>query len=109
LACGDFTLVIRFSLIAQIEELSHAAELLIPRRDENLYRLIAENHQFAIENFVEDPLGEELLKGEFQGKDTINVDVKKVGEQRQLVFVGTNSAAEAAPVAATAPGTGGAS
>ena len=25
----------------------------------------------AIENFVEDPLSEELLKGEFQGKDTI--------------------------------------
>ena len=30
----------------------------------------------AIENFVEDPLSEELLKGEFQGKDTITVDVE---------------------------------
>ncbi len=43
----------------------------------------------AIENYVEDPLSEELLKGEFQGKDTILVEVKKVGEQRQLVFEGT--------------------
>ncbi|HEV7223211.1 MAG TPA: ATP-dependent Clp protease ATP-binding subunit, partial [Pirellulales bacterium] len=42
----------------------------------------------AIENYVEDPLSEELLKGEFQGKDTIMVEVKKVGEQKQLVFEG---------------------
>ncbi len=48
----------------------------------------------AIENYVEDPLSEELLKGEFQGKDTITVDVKKVGEQKQLVFEGTASAPE---------------
>jgi ATP-dependent Clp protease ATP-binding subunit ClpC len=56
----------------------------------------------AIENFVEDPLSEELLKGEFQGKDTIMVDVKKVGEQRQLVFEGVVGQPE--PVAASAPG-----
>ncbi len=43
----------------------------------------------AIENYVEDPLSEELLKGEFQGKDTITVEVKKVGEAKQLVFEGT--------------------
>jgi ATP-dependent Clp protease ATP-binding subunit ClpC len=43
----------------------------------------------AIENFVEDPLSEELLKGEFQGKDTISVEVKEIGEKKQLVFVGT--------------------
>ena len=35
----------------------------------------------AIENFVEDPLSEELLKGEFQGKDTITVETKKVGDE----------------------------
>ena len=52
----------------------------------------------AIENYVEDPLSEELLKGEFQGKDTITVDVKKVGEAKQLVFDGT--ASEPEPVAA---------
>ncbi|HEX3869063.1 MAG TPA: ATP-dependent Clp protease ATP-binding subunit, partial [Pirellulales bacterium] len=57
----------------------------------------------AIENFVEDPLSEELLKGEFQGKDTITVDVKKTGEQKQLVFEGTASG-ETAEVAATSGG-----
>ncbi|MES1213551.1 MAG: ATP-dependent Clp protease ATP-binding subunit [Singulisphaera sp.] len=49
----------------------------------------------AIENYVEDPLSEELLKGEFQGKDTITVDVKKVGEAKQLVFEGSVSEPEA--------------
>ncbi len=43
----------------------------------------------AIENFVEDPLSEELLKGEFQGKDTIVIDVKEVGGKKQLHFQGT--------------------
>jgi ATP-dependent Clp protease ATP-binding subunit ClpC len=42
----------------------------------------------AIENYVEDPLSEELLKGEFQGKDTITVEIKKVGDVNQLVFEG---------------------
>jgi ATP-dependent Clp protease ATP-binding subunit ClpC len=56
----------------------------------------------AIENFVEDPLSEELLKGEFQGKDTILVDVKKVGEQKQLIFEG-HMASEPEVVAAGAP------
>ena len=42
----------------------------------------------AIESFVEDPLAEELLKGEFNGKDTIKVEVKKVGDKKQLIFEG---------------------
>ena len=42
----------------------------------------------AIETYVEDPLAEELLKGEFAGKDTVRVDVKKVGGKKQLVFEG---------------------
>jgi len=46
----------------------------------------------ALENFVEDPLSEELLKGEFQGMDTITVRVKEVGDKKQLCFKG--SAAE---------------
>ncbi|MEX2316994.1 MAG: ATP-dependent Clp protease ATP-binding subunit, partial [Pirellulales bacterium] len=40
----------------------------------------------AIETFIEDPLAEELLKGEFAGKDLIKVEVKKVGDKKQLVF-----------------------
>jgi ATP-dependent Clp protease ATP-binding subunit ClpC len=58
----------------------------------------------AIENFIEDPLSEELLKGEFEGKDVITVEVKKVGEKKQLAFVGSVSekADEPPPVGAAA-------
>jgi len=44
----------------------------------------------AIENHVEDPLSEELLKGEFQGKDTIVVDGVKneEGKTRRLSTTG---------------------
>ena len=45
----------------------------------------------AIENFVEDPLSEELLKGEFQGLDKIMVHVKEVGDKKQLVFDSSSS------------------
>jgi ATP-dependent Clp protease ATP-binding subunit ClpC len=45
----------------------------------------------AVENYIEDPLSEELLKGEFQGKDTIVVDAIKDDEDkpRRLDFKGT--------------------
>ncbi|HVA50887.1 MAG TPA: ATP-dependent Clp protease ATP-binding subunit [Pirellulales bacterium] len=56
----------------------------------------------AIENFVEDPLSEELLKGEFEGKDTITVDVKKVGETKQLIFEGSVGGELETPVGAVA-------
>ncbi len=60
----------------------------------------------AIENFVEDPLSEELLKGEFQGMNKINVDAKEVGDKKQLVFEGSadENAEEPSPVAAAAEG-----
>ena len=59
----------------------------------------------SIENFVEDPLSEELLKGEFQGKDMIVVDVKEVGGKKQLFFKGVVGEGEAeTPVAAGASG-----
>lgn len=47
----------------------------------------------AVENFIEDPLSEELLKGEFQGKDTIIVDAIKDDEDkpRRLDFKGVVS------------------
>jgi ATP-dependent Clp protease ATP-binding subunit ClpC len=45
----------------------------------------------AIETFVEDPLAEELLKGEFAGMDRVRVEVKKVGDKKQLVFEGRSS------------------
>ncbi len=64
----------------------------------------------AIENFVEDPLSEELLKGEFQGMDTITVSAKEVGGKKQLVFEGSATEPPAEeppqPVAAAAEGEG---
>jgi ATP-dependent Clp protease ATP-binding subunit ClpC len=62
----------------------------------------------SIESFIEDPLSEELLKGEFVGKDTIKVEVKKVGDKKQLVFEGvaTKHEEEAEPVAAGVGGEG---
>jgi len=59
----------------------------------------------AIESFVEDPLAEELLKGEFNGKDTIRVTSKKVGGKTQLEFEGlVTKEAEPEPVGAVAEG-----
>jgi ATP-dependent Clp protease ATP-binding subunit ClpC len=46
----------------------------------------------ALENFIEDPVSEELLKGEFEGKDTIQVDCKEVAGKKQLVFTGVVTA-----------------
>ena len=59
----------------------------------------------ALENFIEDPVSEELLKGEFEGKDTIQVDCIEVAGKKQLVFKGI---ATAEPVA-VAPAEGGTS
>jgi len=42
----------------------------------------------ALENCVEDPLSEELLKGEFQGMTAVVVDVREVAGKKQLVFKG---------------------
>jgi len=58
----------------------------------------------AIENCVEDPLSEELLKGEFEGKDTITIEVKEVGGKKQLIFQGsvTEPAESPPPVGAAA-------
>ena len=46
---------------------------------------------------VEDPLAEELLKGEFAGKDIVRVEVKKVGDKKQLVFEGRSSKEQPQP------------
>ncbi len=51
----------------------------------------------AIENFIEDPLSEELLKGEFQGMDTISIEVREVAEKKQFYFHGTAGEPHAEP------------
>ena len=40
----------------------------------------------SVEMYVEDPLAEELLRNAFEGKNLIHVDVKEVGENKQLEF-----------------------
>ncbi len=64
----------------------------------------------AVENYIEDPLAEEILKGEFQGKDTILVDAIKDDEDkpRRLDFkglvTGGQPATQPEPVAVAAEG-----
>jgi ATP-dependent Clp protease ATP-binding subunit ClpC len=80
-------------------ELSDEAKSFLIKKGSNL-DLGARPLRRAIENFVEDPLAEELLRGEFQGDNLIEVDVKEVGEKKQLVFVGSATVEKAEPVAA---------
>jgi len=54
----------------------------------------------AVENFIEDPLSENLLQGVFQGSNTIMVNVKEVGDKKQLDFTPTNTEGDAELVAA---------
>ncbi len=61
----------------------------------------------AIENFVEDPLSEELLKGEFQGMDTISIEVREVGDKKQLYFHGSVGEPHAEPPEPVGAGAGG--
>ena len=58
----------------------------------------------AIENLVEDPLSEELLKGEFNGMDTITVEVAEVGGKKHLKFHGSVLHAPEQPAAVAAGG-----
>ena len=43
----------------------------------------------SVERFIEDPLSEELLRGAFEGKNVVTVEVKEVGDQKQLEFTGS--------------------
>jgi ATP-dependent Clp protease ATP-binding subunit ClpC len=49
----------------------------------------------AIEQYVEDPLSEEILRGGFKGKDFINISVKQEeGAEKHLYFQASKSEAE---------------
>jgi ATP-dependent Clp protease ATP-binding subunit ClpC len=86
-----------------IELTDDAKEFLISKGSNTDYG--ARPLRRAIETYVEDPLAEELLKGEFAGKDVIKVEVKKVGEKKQLVFEGVSTKGqEPEPVGAGAGG-----
>jgi len=58
----------------------------------------------AIENLIEDPLSEELLKGEFSGMDTITVEVVEVAGKKQLKFHGSVQHAPEPPAATVGAG-----
>src|SRR4051812_6151192 len=90
-----------------VELTEEAKEFLIKKGSNTDYG--ARPLRRAIETYVEDPLAEELLKGEFAGKDLIKIEVKKVGDKNQLVFEGckVNDQAEPEPVGAGAEGTPG--
>src|SRR4051812_35387325 len=89
-----------------IELTDEAKEFLIGKGSNTDYG--ARPLRRAIETYVEDPLAEELLKGEFAGKDLIKIEVKKVGEKKQLVFAGRSTKTqEPEPVGAGAGSEGG--
>src|SRR4051812_36211703 len=43
----------------------------------------------AIENMIEDPLAEEILRGTFKGKDTITVRIEVIADTKQVKFDAT--------------------
>ncbi|MCI0492992.1 MAG: ATP-dependent Clp protease ATP-binding subunit, partial [Planctomycetes bacterium] len=92
-----------------IELSDEAKEFLIKKGSNTDYG--ARPLRRAIENFVEDPLAEELLKGEFAGKDMVCIEVKKVGDRKQLIFEGKklDGQPEPEPVGAGAVSDGGGS
>jgi ATP-dependent Clp protease ATP-binding subunit ClpC len=74
--------------------------LVVPDDAKDLIREKGTNKEFgarplrrAIEHLVEDPLAEKLLQGEFQGKDTILVNVVEVDGEKKLQFDSKSSAA----------------
>jgi ATP-dependent Clp protease ATP-binding subunit ClpC len=48
----------------------------------------------AIEQYLEDPLAEDLLRGAFEGKDTITVRVHEVEGDKTLSFEGSTTSPE---------------
>jgi len=48
----------------------------------------------SVENYIEDPLSEELLRGAFEGQNKITVELKEVGGTKRLEFVGSADSGE---------------
>ncbi|MDR2762024.1 MAG: ATP-dependent Clp protease ATP-binding subunit [Planctomycetaceae bacterium] len=67
--------------------LSDDAKALLIKKGSNL-DFGARPLRRSIESMIEDPLSEELLKGEFEGKEVISVNVKEVGDKKQFIFDG---------------------
>ena len=91
---GDMKNIIVIEL-AKVEKRLKDKNLALVLTEEAKDLLIEKGHNMefgarplrrAIEHLVEDPLAEELLRGTFQGKDTINVRVVGEGEDKKLFF-----------------------
>jgi ATP-dependent Clp protease ATP-binding subunit ClpC len=55
----------------------------------------------AVEMNIEDPLSEELLRGAFDRKNLIRVEVKEIGDEKRLEFIGeVSDSAESEPAEA---------
>ncbi|MEM9644042.1 MAG: ATP-dependent Clp protease ATP-binding subunit [Planctomycetota bacterium] len=109
---ADLKLVIDYELSKVRERLSERG-LALELTDESKEFLIKKGSNLdygarplrrAIEQRIEDPLGEELLRGSFEGKDTILVDVFKDddGKVTRLDFKGEHRGVADEPVAAAA-------
>jgi ATP-dependent Clp protease ATP-binding subunit ClpC len=68
-------------------------KLVVTEESKDLIREKGTNKEFgarplrrAIEHLLEDPLAEQLLRGDFQGKDTITVRVAEVDGEKKLSF-----------------------
>jgi ATP-dependent Clp protease ATP-binding subunit ClpC len=60
----------------------------------------------AIENLIEDPLAEEILRGEFKDKDTLTIRVEGEGEERKLKFEASAKGKTEEALVAAAPAGG---
>jgi ATP-dependent Clp protease ATP-binding subunit ClpC len=58
----------------------------------------------AIENMIEDPLAEEVLRGTFKGYDTLTVKLAETPEGKKLEFVPSNKGEQPEPATAGAAG-----
>ena len=63
----------------------------------------------AIENMIENPLSEEILRGSFSGKNVIVVDVEGEGDSRRLKFQATSKEETQGPALAGVGGEAGTS
>ncbi len=77
----------------RIELTTEAKEFLIDKGTNNDFG--ARPLRRAIEQFVEDPLSEEILRGNFKGKDLIRITVKaEEGAEKHLYFESLDTRAE---------------
>ncbi|MDA0589259.1 MAG: ATP-dependent Clp protease ATP-binding subunit [Planctomycetota bacterium] len=70
-----------------LELTDEAKQFIIDQGDDTDYG--ARPLRRSVGQCIEDPLAEELLRGIFEGKNHILVQVKEVGDQKQLDFVGS--------------------